>query len=120
MIKHFFKWLKLVPLLDHNSEGVAYAFFNMVFIGFGVLVKVFTDQSIKYHGEFQELCEKTLIDHHVISWNHPKGDKLVEWMVQMVKWGLWKYGFQKAHIWNWDLWLELVITMASYGYRFSW
>jgi len=67
MIKYFSKWLKLVPLLDHSSEGVAYAFLNMVLIGFGVLVEVFADQNIKYHGEFQELCEKTLIDHHIIS-----------------------------------------------------
>jgi hypothetical protein len=41
MIKHFLKWLELVPLLDHNNEGVAYAFLDKVFNRFGVLVEIF-------------------------------------------------------------------------------
>jgi hypothetical protein len=28
MIEQFLKSLELVPLLDHNNEGVAYAFFK--------------------------------------------------------------------------------------------
>jgi hypothetical protein len=28
---------------------------------------------------------------------------LAEWMVQTVKQRLWKYGFQKSHIQDWDL-----------------
>jgi hypothetical protein len=49
------------------------------------------------------LCEKTLIDHRMTSWDHPKANMLVERMVQMVKWGLWKYSLHKGYIWNWDL-----------------
>jgi hypothetical protein len=41
MIEHFLKLLELVPLLDHNGEGVAYALFKcdapfMVFISYFV------------------------------------------------------------------------------------
>jgi hypothetical protein len=28
---HFSKWLELVPMLDHNNEGVAYAFLDRAF-----------------------------------------------------------------------------------------
>jgi hypothetical protein len=66
-IEHFSKWLELVPLLDHINEGVAYAFWDMVFNRFGAPSKVFIDQGTKFCGEFHELCEKPLIDHHTTS-----------------------------------------------------
>jgi hypothetical protein len=28
MIENFLKWSKLLPLLEHNSEGVTYAFLD--------------------------------------------------------------------------------------------
>jgi hypothetical protein len=49
-------------------------------------------------GNFKKLCEKTLIDHYTTSRDHLKADKLVEWLVQMVKRGLQKYGLHKGHI----------------------
>jgi hypothetical protein len=67
MIEHFSKSLELVPLLDHSSEGTTYAFLAKILNRFGALVKVFIDQGIKFCGEFQELCEKTLIDHRMTS-----------------------------------------------------
>jgi hypothetical protein len=44
MIEQFSKWLELVPLLNHNNEGATYTFFDRVFIRFGILVEVFTNQ----------------------------------------------------------------------------
>jgi hypothetical protein len=88
MIENFSKWLELVLLLDNNSEGITYAFLNMVFGRFGIPTKVLTDQSTKFHGEFQELCEKTLINHNKISPNHLETEGLMERMVQTMKWGL--------------------------------
>jgi hypothetical protein len=85
MIEHFSKWLELVPLLDHSSEKETYVFLDRVLSRFGAPTKVFIDQCIEFHGEFQELCEKTLIDHCTTSRNHSKIDKLVERMVHMVK-----------------------------------
>jgi hypothetical protein len=35
IIKHFPKWLELVPLQDPSNEGIAYAFLNKIFIKFG-------------------------------------------------------------------------------------
>ncbi len=85
-----------MPLPNRSNEGIAYAFLNMGLNSFEVLAKVLTNQSTKFHGEFQELCEKTLINHCTTSWNHSKVDELVEQMVQMMKHGLQKYGIQKA------------------------
>jgi len=49
MIEHLFKWLVLV--------------FNR----FGILVEIFTNQSMEFHENFQKLHEKALIDHHMTS-----------------------------------------------------
>jgi hypothetical protein len=81
MIEHFLKWIELVPLLDCNSEGIAYAFFNKTFNRFGVPTKVFSTKVWNSMGSFQKLFEKALIDHHATSWDHPKMNGLIEWMV---------------------------------------
>jgi len=92
-----------VPLSNHNNESATYAFLDMVFSRFGVLVEVFIDQNMKFHGEVQELCEKTPIDPCTISWDHFEANMLAKRMMEMVKHGLWKYGLQKGHNWDWDL-----------------
>jgi hypothetical protein len=53
--------------------------------------------------------------HCTTSQDHLEVDMLVEWMVQMIKWGLWKYGLQKGHTWNGDLQLPWLVV----GYMFS-
>jgi hypothetical protein len=103
MIEHFSKWLELVPLLNHNSERATYAFLDKVFSRFGVLVENFIDQSAKFQGDFQDLCEKELIDHHITSRDHLEVDGLAKQMMQMVKRRLQKYGLQKSHTRDWDL-----------------
>jgi hypothetical protein len=52
MIKHFSKWLKLVPLVDYSNEGIDYAFLNTVLNRFDVIVQVFIDQGLNFYGEF--------------------------------------------------------------------
>jgi hypothetical protein len=42
-MKHFSKWLELVPLLDYNNEGVAYALIDKLFNNFGAPIEVFTN-----------------------------------------------------------------------------
>jgi len=79
-----------------NNEGVAYAFLDKVLNKFDILVEVFTNQGMELHGEFQKLCEKALIDHCTTSQHHPKVKWLTKWMVQTMKRGLHKYGFQKG------------------------
>jgi hypothetical protein len=67
MIKQFLKWLELVLLPNCNSEGYAYAFLNRMFNRFGAPIDVLTNQGTKFCGDFQELCEKALIDHWITS-----------------------------------------------------
>jgi len=78
MIEHFSKWLELVPLPNHSSEGDAYAFLNIVFSKFGVPTKVVTDQGTKFRRDFQDLCENALINHQIFSQDHLKVNRLVE------------------------------------------
>jgi hypothetical protein len=40
MIKHFSKWILLVPLLDYNNKEDAYAHLDMVLSKFGILIEV--------------------------------------------------------------------------------
>ncbi len=67
MIEHLFKWLVWVPLLNHSIQGATYAFMDNVFNRFGILVEIFTNQSMEFHEKFQNLHEKALIDHHMTS-----------------------------------------------------
>jgi hypothetical protein len=106
MIKHFSKWLELVPLSNQNSEGVTYAFLDKILSRFGALVKVIIDQGTKFYGEFQKVCEKTPIYHLMISQNHPEANMLAKQMVQMMKRGLQKYGFTRA-----------VLEIRTYNYH---
>jgi hypothetical protein len=50
-----------VPLLDYSSEGVAYAFLDMVFNRFGTLVKIFINKGTKFHGESHRMGSKNSI-----------------------------------------------------------
>jgi hypothetical protein len=42
-------------------------FMHFWIYAFKAPIKVFFDQGMKFYGEFQELCEKILIDHHITS-----------------------------------------------------
>ena len=67
MVEHFSKWIELVALPDKYSEGVAYAFLDRVLSHFGAPAEVLTDQGTEFRGEFQDLCDKCLIDHRTTS-----------------------------------------------------
>jgi hypothetical protein len=73
--------VELVPLSNHSSEGVTYAFLDKILSRFGALAKVIIDQGTKFYGGFQKVCEKTLIYHHMTSQDHLEVDMLVERMV---------------------------------------
>jgi hypothetical protein len=92
MVEHFSKWIELVPSPDKSSEGVAYAFLDMVFSHFGAPVEVLIDQGTEFQGEFQVLCDKALIDHRTTSRDHPEVNGLAEHVIQTVKKALRKYG----------------------------
>ncbi len=38
-----------------------------MFSRFGVSMEVFVDKGMKFHGKYQEMCEKALIDHQTTS-----------------------------------------------------
>jgi hypothetical protein len=63
MIEHLLKWLKFMSLLNHNNEIITYAFLDVMSNKFGMLFETFINENMKFHGEFQELCEKALINH---------------------------------------------------------
>ncbi len=48
MIKHFFKWLELVPLPYYISEEIAYAFMDRMFNKFYAIIEGFIDQGTKF------------------------------------------------------------------------
>ncbi len=91
-------------------------FWIQVLSRFGALAKILTNQGTKFRGEFQQSCEKALIDHRTISQKYLEVDMLTKWMVQMVKQGLRKYGIHKGHIQDWDLqlpWLTMGYTLLE-------
>jgi len=52
MIKHFSKWLELVPLPNHSNDKTTYAFLDKVFNKFNILVEVLVNQRTKFQGIF--------------------------------------------------------------------
>jgi len=60
-------------------------------------------------------CVRKHRDYHTISWDHLDVDELIKRMVQMVKWSLWKYGFQKGYIKDWDLQLPWLIMRYKFN-----
>jgi transposase InsO family protein len=101
-----------MPLLNHSNEKVTYAFIDKMLNRLSVPTMVLTDQDMDFQGDFQDLCEKTLIIHWTISRDHPEANGLAEWMVQTMKQELRNYGHKKGHIryrdlqlpcWPWDI-----------------
>ncbi len=115
MVKHFSKWIELVPSPNKSNEGVVYAFRDRVLSHFGAPAEVLIDQGMKFQGEFKVLCDKALIDHRTTFQDHPEVDSLAKCVVQTMKRALRKYVLQKGHLGDWDIqspWLAM-------GYQFS-
>jgi hypothetical protein len=53
----------MVPLQDYNNERAAYAVLDKMFNKFEAPIEVFTNQGMEFQRDFQDLCEKALIDH---------------------------------------------------------
>jgi hypothetical protein len=64
-----------------SNEGAIYAFLDRVVNRFGALIEIFINQNEKFRGEFQKLCEKTLIDHRTTLQDHFEANGLTKWMV---------------------------------------
>lgn len=115
MIEHFSKWVEIVPVPDKSSEISAAVFLDRVLAHFGAPAEVVSDQGKEFLGEFDALCERSLIDHRQTSRNHPEANGLAERMVQTTKRALKKYGLEHGHHHDWDLQLPWL----AMGYRFS-
>jgi len=114
MIEHFSKWVKLVALPNKSSYSTNQDFLQQVLSKFGACAECFINQGLEFKGEFQDLFDHALINHHRTSNDHPQVDGLVKRMVQTCK-----KGFQKICLTgnkeDWDLALPYIAT----GYRMS-
>jgi len=81
MIEHFSKWAEFVTLLDKSSHNIGQVFLQHVLSRFGACAECFTDQGLKFRGEFQDLLDHALIDHRQTSRDHPQANGLAERMV---------------------------------------
>ncbi len=63
MIERFFKWLQFMSLPNYSNEGTTYAFLVKMLIKFSVIIELFIQQDRKFHGEYEKLCVKALINH---------------------------------------------------------
>ncbi len=114
MIEHFSKWVELVAMSDKSSQSTNQTFLQHVLSRFGAYAECLTNQILEFRGEFQDLFDHALIDHHWTSRDHPQVDGLVERMVQTCKKGLWKIYLAKNKE-DWDLALPYI----AMGYRMS-
>ncbi len=53
---------------------------------FNILIKIFINQGLEFHEEFEELFKKTIINHHMISRDHFEVDNLLKgWSILEIK-----------------------------------
>jgi hypothetical protein len=114
-VEAFSKHLELVPIVNKEAATVAYAFLHHVISKFGAPGQVVTDAGTEFEGRFASLLLDCMIDHAVVSKDHPQANGQAEKMVQTVKKALMKSCADKQAVSNWDeqaAWIAL-------GYRCS-
>jgi hypothetical protein len=114
MIENLSKWVELVALLDKSSHSTSQAFLKHFLNRFGACVECLTNQGSKFRGEFQDLLDHAIIDHHRTSRDHPQADGLAKRMVQTCKKGLQKICLARNNE-DWDLALPYI----AMGYKMS-
>ena len=114
-VEAFTKHLEVVPIINKEAATVAYAFLHHVVAEFGAPGQVVTDSGTEFEGRFAQLLEDCMIDHAVISKDHPQANGQAEKMVQTVKKALMKMCADKKTVSNWDE----QVAWISLGYRCS-
>ncbi|GAQ83945.1 hypothetical protein KFL_001690230, partial [Klebsormidium nitens] len=114
MVEHFSKHVVFVPTADKEAQTVAEAFTREVLTTFGACAEIVTDRGGEFGGVFQELLDRSHIDHRSTSSHHPQANGLSERIVGVVKGALRKWCLGHAAE-QWDVYLPWV----AMGYRFS-
>jgi hypothetical protein len=64
MIENFSKWVELVAMSDKSSHNTNQFFLQQVLSRFGACAECLTDQRSEFKGQFEDLRDHALIDHH--------------------------------------------------------
>ena len=112
-VEHFSKWCEVWPMPSKHAGRVAEAFLG-VMVRFGACAEVLTDNGTEFEGEFDQLCQRLLIDHRTTTRYHPQSNGLTERLVRTIKAGITKFG-SEADRRTWDEWLPYLVM----GYRMS-
>jgi transposase InsO family protein len=60
---HFTKWAEALPVRNHDATTVSIAFFNHVFVRFGMPLRLLSDQGAEFQGGLlSELCRQMKIE----------------------------------------------------------
>lgn len=113
-VEHFTKHVELFALPDKTAARTAQAFTEVV-CRFGACAEVVTDQGTEFCAEFDELCQRCLIDHRRTSPQHPQANGASERMVQVIKKALRKHALVVAAANRWDE----ALPWVALGYRCS-
>eukprot|EP00775_Hariotina_reticulata_P015075 gene15075-biopygen1060 len=114
-VEAFTKHQEAVPIKNKEAATVAYAFLHNVVAEFGAPGQVVTDSGTEFEGKFAQLLQDCMIDHAVISKDHPQANGQAEKMVQTVKKALMKMVASHQAVSTWDE----DVAWVSMGYRCS-
>eukprot|EP00775_Hariotina_reticulata_P000616 gene616-biopygen1270 len=114
-VEAFTKHLEAVPIKNKEAATVAYAFLHNVVAEFGAPGQVVTDSGTEFEGKFAQLLQDCMIDHAVISKDHPQANGQAEKMVQTVEKALMKMVASHQAVSTWDE----DVAWVSMGYRCS-
>ena len=82
-IKHFTKWVELIPLPSNSSKDSARGLVVGLLSRYEAPREVLTDQGREFMGELLSLVAQHEITHRLTSTEHPQYDGLAEHMVTM-------------------------------------
>lgn len=106
MVKHFNKQIELVTLPQNSLELETMAFFfYCVWIHFGALAKVLTNQQREFFEAFEALYTIAFLDPYTTSRNNLEEDGLIKQIIQIIKRDLQKYKLFHGNYYDWNLML---------------
>ena len=80
-IKHFTKWVELIPLPDKSSKSAVHALLTNVLSRFGAPGEIITDQGAEFEGAFTDLLVGHRVTHRTTDREHPQSNGFAERMV---------------------------------------
>jgi len=114
-VEAFTKHMEAIPMPNKEASTITYHFLHNVLSRYGAPGQVITDEGTEFKGAFAQLLEDSMVDHRIISRDHPQSNGQAEKAVGIVKQSLRKMCADRHSVHDWDMQVPWLVL----GYRCS-